>query len=213
MPVWLTLFVSVLATVGFLGGLFFLVSLIIKGKATKGRPQFGLFPTGGNGTIGAFVTWDPGTFDVKFYRFRFTRVSPAQTTMESQFTVSYENARQEPFSQIVKMPPYFADILSDPKAKAIITVEARSTEEYSLSRVLTLNQFRRLYESVKSPPASLPPPAGDAVGEDVPAVTSLDFSELVERKKKLKALEAAASAKAAKKAPAAVKPNSAETSA
>lgn len=199
MPVWLTLLASVLATVGFLGGLFGLVTLVVKGKATKGRPVFGLYPTGGNGTLGLFVTWDPAAFDVKFYRFRFIRVSPAQPLMESRFTVSYENPRAEPFSQVVKMPEYFADILRDPKAKAILTIEARSTEEFGLSKTLTLNQFRRLYESAKSPPASLPPPAGDPVGEDPPPVTSLDFSELVERKKKLKALEAAANAKAAKK--------------
>jgi len=199
MPVWLTLFGGIVATVAFLGGLFGLVVLLIHGKATKGRPHFGLFSTGGNGTLGAFVTWDPGTFAVEMYRFRFTFVAPEWVEKESTFTYSFENAKKESFSQILQLPPNLIQLLADPKAKALVSVEARSTEEYSLSKDMTLKSFRKLYQSQKADLKKLPPVPEVAQAIDAPPVMSLDYSELVARKKKLKVLEAEAAKKAAKK--------------
>ncbi len=199
MPVWLTLFGGIVATVAFLGGLFGLVVLLIQGKATKGRPQFGLFSTGGNGTLGGFVTWDQGTFAVEFYRFRFSVVAPQWEEKEMTFTYSFENAKKEAFSQIFQLPPNLLKLVADPKAKALISVEARSTEEFSLSKDMTLKSFRKLYQAAKADLAKLPPAPEVAATMDAPPVMSLDYSELVARKKKLKALESAAAAKAAKK--------------
>ncbi len=209
MPVWLTLLGGTLATLAFLGGIFGLVIVFIQGKATKGQPKFGLFSSGGNGTIGAYVTWDPATFDVKIYRFRFWVVSPEWSEKEMTFTFSYENPQQASFGQVFQLPPNFLKLLADPKAKAIIAVEARSSEEFALSKDFTVKSFRRLYEGAKQEMGKGPATLA-AIGPDLPAVMSLDYAELVERRKKLKSLEAAANAKAAKKAapaaPAAAKP-------
>jgi hypothetical protein len=199
MPVWLTLLVSVLATVAFLGGLVALVVLFVQGKATKGRPQFGLFSTGGNGTLGAFVTWDPATFQVQIYRFRISVVSPAWSEKEATYTFTFDNPRKERFSVILQLPEPFVKLIESSNAKALISVEARSVEEFSLSKDFTLKSFRRLYRAAKHDMAKVPPVAEQGGVQDAPAVMSLDYSELVERRKKLKALEAAASAKAAKK--------------
>ncbi len=199
MPVWLTLFGGVLATVAFLGAIFGLVVLFIQGKATKGQPKFGLFSTGGNATIGAFVTWDPATFDVKMYRFRFWVVSPEWSEKEMTFTYSHENPQQGSFSQVFQLPDNFLKLIADPKAKAIVMVEARSTEEFSLSKDLTLKSFRKLYKAPKHDTSKIPPVQEVISSPDAAPVMSLDFSELVERRKKLKTLEAAANAKAAKK--------------
>lgn len=213
MPVWLTLLGGVVATLGFLGAVFGVIAFLIEGKKAKGKPSFGFFSTGAKGTVGAWVKWDPGTYDVGFYRFRFQRISPEMAVKESQFTVSYENPQKASFAQIIQLPPEFAELLSDPKARAIVSVEARSTEEYVLTKTMTLPTFRKICARESSPPDGTGAPL-EAVGADAPAVTSLDFSELQERKKRLKALEAAASAKAAKAAPkpaAAGKPAAAPT--
>lgn len=211
MPVWLTLLGGVLATVGFLGAIFGLVMVLIQGKAAQGGPRFGLFSTGGNGSLGAFVTWDPATFDVKFYRFKFNLCMPGRAESETQFSFTFDNPRAESFSEVLTLPPPLIALLADPKAKAIISIEARSTEEYAIIKNLTVKGFRKFYQGGKQRPAGIA--ASEApLHVDPPVTQTLDHSELVERKKKVKALEAEANAKAAKKpAPVAAKPTPAPT--
>ena len=65
MPVWLSLFVAVVGTVGFFFGLYFVVISLVEGKRAKGKPRLGIGSGSRPGSFAYWVTWDTGTYNVQ----------------------------------------------------------------------------------------------------------------------------------------------------
>lgn len=213
MPVGLTLFGAIFATVGFFASIYGLVILVTEGRRAKAKPRLGLAPGAGPGTLSVWVDWDPSLFNMQIYRLRISHVSPESKEKEGTFTVTFDNPQTEPFIQPIELPNPFRELIEkEGVERSLWTFEFRTVEEMSLFLNCHLKKAKRIYQGLKTrlPRISQVLPI---VPQDVATVFSLDFEELQARKKRMKDLEAAAKAKAAKAAaakpaaaPAATKP-------
>lgn len=213
MPVGLTLFGAIFATVGFFASIYGLVILVTEGRRAKAKPRLGLAPGAGPGTLSVWVDWDPSLFNMQIYRLRISHVSPESKEKEGTFTVTFDNPQTEPFIQPIELPKPFRELIEkEGVERSLWTFEFRTVEEMSLFLNCHLKKAKRIYQGLKTrlPRISQVLPI---VPQDVATVFSLDFEELQARKKRMKDLEAAAKAKAAKAAaakpaaaPAATKP-------
>lgn len=212
MPVWLSLFVAVFGTLGFFATLYAVIIGAVEAKRAKGKPRLTIASGSRPGTFTLSVKWDVGTFAMQIYRLRVSLINPNGTLKESMFSVTWEPVLKAPFSQEIEFPPEFAEILEKqaPNKRGLVTFDFRNTEEFTLASTLSLAKVRKIYHG-HGPTA--PKMANQlAPGKADPApVMSLDYSELVVRRKKLRDLEAAAKAKAAKTA--AAKPVAAQAGA
>lgn len=201
MPVWLSLFVAVLGTVGFFAGLYAVIIGLVEAKKAKGRPRLGIGIGSRAGTFTYWVKWEPETFAVQIYRLRVSLYNPNGDPQESVFTISHDSPIKAPFQQEVEFPPAFQSVLTkqSPDREALITFDFRTLEEHTLAANLKLSKVRKISngEGPRPPGLNALAPAK----ADHPTVMTLDYSELVQRRKKLKDLEAAAKAKAAKAPP------------
>jgi hypothetical protein len=201
MPVTLSLFIAVLAAGGLFFSLYAVISAVVGGKRKKASPRLGISPGDVRGSLNIWVNWEPEQFNVQVYRLLFKFASPYSAQKEGIFTITYATPQNAPFVQVVKIPERFVDLIQNAKEKFLLTVEFKSIEELTIAKTLTSNKLREIYRGTGEQPniankLSL-------TEEDKAVVLSLDYSELVVRRKKLKDLEAQAQAKAkAKPAPA-----------
>jgi hypothetical protein len=200
MPVGLTLFGAIFATVGFFITIYGLVILVTEGRRAKAKPRLGLAPGVGPGTVSVWVNWDPSLFNLQIYRLRISHVSPELKSKEGTFTVTFANPQTQPFIQPVELPASFREIVeSQTSVRSLVTFEFRTIDEMSLFVNCHARNLKKIYRGLKTrmPKITniLPVQA-----QDVATVFSLDFEELQARKKRMKDLEAAAKAKAAKAA-------------
>jgi len=201
MPVWLSLLVAVVATVGFFFGLYAVVIGLVEGKRVQARPRLGIGSGSRPGTFTYWVTWDTSTFNVQIYRLRVSLYNPDGDPKEGVFTVSYDPVIKAPFQQEVEFPPVFAKILESQAAgkRGIITIDFRTVDETTLPVDFSFEKMRRISQGQGAKPPKLENVLPPAIADAAPVMT-LDYSELVVRRKKIRDLEAAAKAKAAKAA-------------
>lgn len=203
MPMALSFILSVLATGAFLFVIYGLLIVGFGARNRKAQPKLTLLPGGSPGTLGVSVIWNADVYSVQIWRIRFRFFSPARQVKDSQFTITFESPMKESFFVPVSLPKEFTELFeaSNRVNRAILTVEARGVENFALAKDFRLPQVQKIYHGSA-------PSVGKGVSNlalahaDAPAVTSLDHSELVVRRDRLKALTAAAKAKV-KPAPAA----------
>lgn len=200
MPVGASLFISLIAAFGFFATLFGLVILIVEGRRAKSSPKMGIAPGGNKGLLDVWVNWDPSQFNVEVYRLRFQHITPNAALKEGTFTVTFDNAQVEPFIQTVELPQSLKNLI-DSGERGLLTVDFKTVHETTLQKVYSFAKLRKILSEGAKIPAIKNKLA--TAKEDVASVFSLDFEELQERRKKLKTLEDAAKAKAAKAAAAA----------
>ncbi|MCB0417486.1 MAG: hypothetical protein H6617_00410 [Bdellovibrionaceae bacterium] len=203
MSVLLTLFGAVVGTATVLVGFYALVLGVLSVRARAARPKFGVSGTGDNGQLAYWFSWDPAVYAIEAYRLTVNVLSPSAVKKEMRFTVTMDPPAKGPFWQPVILPDEFKEFLSDGSIKsreALITVSLRTTDELCLHKTFYIGAFRKLLASKPTKVTGLNKLA--PVDQDAPSVSSLDYSELVVRKDKLKNLIAQAKAKAASKKPA-----------
>ena len=198
MPVGLTLFGAIFATVGFFVTLYGAVLFLIEARKFKAKPRLGLAPGVGPGTLSVWVNWDPTLFNLQVYRLRVSHISPENKSKEGTFTVTFENPQTEPFIQPIEMPAAFREMLDRQTFdRSMFTFEFRTVDEMSLFLDCHVKKVKKIYQGLKTkmPRVTRVQPL---LAQDAATVFSLDFEELQVRRKKMKELEAAAKAKAAK---------------
>jgi hypothetical protein len=207
MPVWLTLFGSLVATAGFFAALYAVIIGVIEAKRAKASPRMGVTAGENPGTLAFWIWWNPAVFAVQVYRLRLVYYCPDSAVKDGQFTVSWDPPHKVPLYAEVQLPDAFRKIVEDSKVpdKAVVSVEFRTVEELTILRSYRLGQLRKWYhgknERVPAIESRL-----NGLQADHATVMTLDYPDLVARKKKLKDLEAQAKAKAAAKAAAPAKP-------
>jgi hypothetical protein len=205
MPVTLSLILALLAAGGLFFSLYAVITALVGGKRAKASPKMGISPGDVRGALNVWVVWDPTQFNVQVYRLIFRFASPYSSQKEGIFCVTYNNAQVAPFTQIVKVPDRFVDLIQNSKEKFLMTVEMKTVEELTLMKTVTSAKLKAIFTGTGDQPEIANKLA--LVEEDKAAVYTLDFSELQVRRKKLRDLEAQAQAKAkAKPAAAPAKP-------
>ncbi|MCB0403530.1 MAG: hypothetical protein KDD51_02010 [Bdellovibrionales bacterium] len=203
MSVLLTLFGAVVGTATVLFGFYALVLGVLSVRARAARPKFGIAATGDKGQFAFWFSWDPAVYAIEAYRMTVNVLSPSAVQKEMRFTVTMDPPAKAPFWQPVILPQGFREMLADDSIKsreALITVSLRTTDELCLHKTFYVGSFRKLLASKPGKAAGLS--KLEPAEQDAPSVSSLDYSELVVRKDKLKNLIAQAKAKAAAKKPA-----------
>jgi len=202
MPVWLSLFIAVAGTVGFFFAMYFVVIGAVEGKRAKGKPRLGIGSGSRPGTFSYWITWDTGTYNLQVYRLRVALYNPNGEPKDGVFTITYDPVNKAPYQQEVEFPAVFAKVLESQQSgkKGIITIDVRTVDEQTLPVDFSFEKMRRIFQGQgkKAPKMDNVLPVGKM---DPPPVMSLDYSELVVRRKKIRDLEAAAKAKAAKAPP------------
>lgn len=205
MPLFLTFFLSLLAVVGFFGGLWFLIFSLVESKRFAARPRIGIAKGKSSQSLTLWANWNPAQFEVRVFRFKVSFAAPERVLKEGSFTLSYDPPQTAPFSQEVELPQEFLALIKDAPARdALISLEIRTVDKVGFAKQYWVGKLREIMRgegSAKSTqlPIGLAELAFTKV--DPPNVMSLDYEEWVVRKKKLKDLEAAAKAKAAKAPP------------
>jgi hypothetical protein len=203
MSVTISLFIALLAAGGLFVSLYLGITLLVGGKRAKASPKIGISPGDVRGSLNIWASWDPTQFNVQIYRLMFKFASPFSQQKEGVFSITFDTPQTTPFIQIVKIPDRFVSLIQNAKEKFLLTVEVKSVEELTLTKTITSSRLKAIYQGTGSAPEIANKLA--IREEDKPTVLSLDYSELVVRKKKLKDLEAQAQAKAKAK-PAAAAP-------
>jgi len=198
MPVTLSLILSLLAAGGLFFTAYFAITALVGGKRAKASPRMGVSPGDVRGSLNVWVQWDPSQFNVQVYRLLFKFASPYSEQKEGVFTVTYDKPLTASFVQVVQIPDRFRSLIENAKEKFLMTVEFKTVEELTQAKTLTSHRLKEIYRGQGTQPEI--PQKLPLVVEDVPSVLSLDYSELVVRRKKLRDLEAAAQAKAKAKA-------------
>jgi len=201
MPVWLSLFTAIFMTLALFGGLYALILALLGFKSNKAKPRVGAASSDKEGSLAFWVKWDSTAFALQFYRLKVSHYSPESTVKEGVFSVTWEPPQKESFLQVVDLPVPFKDLLTEGQVgkKSVVTVEFKTIDNFVVAKDFYLAQLKEIY--LKRTQAGPEVTRLPAVGVDVPSVSTLDYQELVERRKKLKTLEAEAKAKAAKAAP------------
>ncbi len=196
MPMLLSLVLAILGTAGFLAATYFGVLFFFGARNRHARPAMQLLPGGVPGTLGVSVLWDPEVYAVQIWRIRFRFFSPARLVKDSQFTVTFESPMKSSFFVPIELPGLFKELVegNNRQNRAVITVEARGVENFVMAKDFRLPRLQKIYHG--APKSFGPRVAVQALAkEDAAAVTSLDYSELVVRKDRLRSLAAAAKAK------------------
>lgn len=201
MSVWVSLFLAAFLTFGLFFSLFMLVNVVVGGRKASANPRVGITKGDKEGSLGLWVNWKPGVFALEFYRIKVSYYAPESEIREGSFSVTFDSPRKAPFLQYVELPAVLKDLLTAGQTgrKAIITVEAKTVDNFVVIKESYLAQVKKIFlgqRTDKVPELE----KFESVAMDAPPVASLDYAELVERKKKLKALTDAAKAKAAKAA-------------
>ncbi|MFM8269223.1 MAG: hypothetical protein ACKN9V_03460 [Pseudomonadota bacterium] len=204
MPVTLSLILSILAAGGLFFSIYAVITLLVGGKRAQASPKMGIAPGDVRGALNIWVVWDPAQFNVQVYRLIFRFASPYSAQKEGIFCVTYENPQTAPFTQVVKIPDRFVDLIKNSNEKFLLSVELKTIEELTLIKTVTSAKLKSIFSGTGNQPEiqnKLP-----LVEEDKAAVFTLDYSELQVRRKKLRDLEAQAQAKAKAKTAAPAKP-------
>ncbi len=205
MSVWLTLFLAIFGTIGFFFTLYAGVLGLLEGKKAKDKPRLFIGSGSKPGTFTYWITWNTSSFALQVYRLRVSLFNPYGEKKEAVFTVTHDPVQKAPFAQEVEFPPAFQEILNKEKADVLITFDFRTVEETTLALNFSIKKVRQIAQgSGAKVPAGLTKLA-DAKADVAPVMT-LDFDELTVRRKKIRDLEAAAKAKAAKAPPPPAKP-------
>ncbi len=188
-------------TLGLFAGLYAVILALLGVRTNKAKPRVGIASGDKDGTLGFWVQWDSKAFALAFYRIKVSHYSPESAVKEGAFSVSWEPPQKESCLQFVDLPQEFKDLLTEGQVgrKSVVTVEFKTIDNFVVAKNFYLAKVKEVYLRRKDAGPSvnrLP-----AVPADVPSVSTLDYGELVERRKKLKTLEAEAKAKAAKAAP------------
>ena len=200
MSVGLTLVGSILATFGFFATVYGVVLLLTEGRKVKAKPRLGLASGVGPGSLSVWVDWDPSLFAMQIYRLRISHVSPQRKSKEGTFTVTFDSPQTQPFIQPIEMPDSFRAMLDgNTNDRSLFTFEFRTVDEMSLFLNSNLRKVKKVYQGIKRTKVNinhvLP-----LSKQDPATIFSLDFEELQARKNRMKGLEVAAKAKAAKAA-------------
>ena len=196
MSVGFSLFLAIIATGFMFFGLYALVIAVVEGKRGKAKPKLGICPGEKEGELGFWITWDAKQFAIEIYRLRVSFYSPESRVKEGMFTVTFDPAATEAFIQFVELPATFKELVTEG--------QVGKKANMMLAKDYYLGAVKAVYLGQKAKTPSLP--KQKSVPADLPAVSTLDYFELVERKKKLKTLADEARAKAAKAKPAAAAP-------
>lgn len=202
MPVWLSLFLAVVAVGGFFVTAIVLVVLALEGKKAGAKPSLHIGPGDKPGSLTVWSSWRTSVFNVQVYRIRMSFLAPDYQVKEGTFCYTFEPVAKNPFSVTIELPPVLKELIEvGARAKgAMITIDMRTVEELTIAKELRLPALRKIYHGKgKTAPhslAKLPTAAPDPA-----PVMTLDYEELVVRRKKIRDLETAAKAKAAKAAP------------
>lgn len=167
--------------------------------------QLGFFNSDKSDEIGFYVIW--GGKPAAFYRVKISLANPEGLTKEAQFSVTWDPPQSASFSQLVRIPKRFLDLLeSNEKARALITLTGYRIDHTSVSATYDLEKVKKLYKAkgTKAPQLEQRLPLVD---EDVPVIAALDFDELQVRKGKLIRLAEEAKAKQKPPAPPVVSPD------
>ncbi|MBI1862151.1 MAG: hypothetical protein HYR96_14650 [Deltaproteobacteria bacterium] len=197
MGTMLSLTLAVMASLGFLAGFYTLILAVFGARNRRARPTLHVTAGGMPGTIGVSVTWDTGVYAVQIWRIRLRFFSPARFVKDSQFTVTFDSAQKSSFFVPIELNNNFKDLIesNNQSNKAVISIEARGVENFVMAKDFRLPKIQKIYHSslgkMGAAVTQLP-----VAKQDPPAVESLDYSELVVRRDRLKALAAAAKAKA-----------------
>ncbi|MSP18605.1 MAG: hypothetical protein EXR74_03425 [Bdellovibrionales bacterium] len=200
MSVGLTLVGSILATVGFFSTVYGVVILLTEGRRVKAKPRLGLASGVGAGSLSVWVNWDPSLFAMQIYRLRISHVSPERKSKEGTFTVTFDSPQTQPFIQPIEMPDSFRAMLDgNTNDRSLFTFEFRTVDEMSLFLNYNLRKVKKFYKGIKRTNLNITHVL-PLSKQDPATIFSLDFEELQARKNRMKGLEVAAKAKAAKAA-------------
>lgn len=208
MPVWLTFFIALVATVGFFGSIYFVVVAAVEARRAVAKPKFGLAPGDAKGQFKVWVSWDTTQFALSVYRIKVSYVCPDQPLKEGNFSVTYESPQKAPFTAAIEVPESVAKYLEGlPARKCLVTYEIKFVENIVLAKTIWVEAFTKVINgqaiSKKVPKLENTLAVAKA---DPPAIFSLEYQEMVLRLKKVREMEAAAKAKAAKAAAAKAAP-------
>jgi hypothetical protein len=203
MPVWLSLLGAVFGALGIFIALYGVLLVVTTKREPRAKIRIGISPGDRAGTLGFWASWNPEV-ETQFYRIRVTHWSPETKNKEGVFSVTFDPPPKGPFVQIVELPERFREVLEKESGlrRALFTMELKDTKNATTLKNFTLPKVQKVY---KGKALSMPPLPNKLkpVVEDVPTVSTLDWSELVDRKKRMKKLEDEAKAKAAAKVAAA----------
>jgi hypothetical protein len=145
----------------------------------------------GPGELGISVDWPSDKEPIGIYRVRLTYRSPEGFLKESRVSLTFEPPCVRSFTQYFKLPKHLIEAFtgSDP---AIVTIELLTTDNRTVMQDLSSAKVGAIYSKHRETGV-------EAIGVDLPEVATLDYQELIERRKKLKVLEEKAKAKAAPK--------------
>ncbi len=200
MSVGLTLVGSILATFGFFATVYGVVLLLTEGRKVKAKPRLGLASGVGPGSLSVWVDWDTSLFAMQIYRLRISHVSPQRKSKEGTFTVTFDSPQTQPFIQPIEMPDSFRAMLDgNTNDRSLFTFEFRTVDEMSLFLNSNLRKVKKVYQGIKRTKVNITHVL-PLSKQDPATIFSLDFEELQARKNRMKGLEVAAKAKAAKAA-------------
>ena len=202
MPVWLSFLLALVAVGGFFVTAILLVVVVLEGKKAGAKPNLNIGPGDKSGSLTLWSTWRPSVFNVQIYRVRIHFLAPDYQVKEGTFTYTFDPVAKAPFAVTIELPAVMKELIEvGARAKgAMITIDLRTVDETTIWKELRLPALRKIYHGKgKTPPAHLA--KLPAAGPDAPPTMTLDYEELVVRRKKLKDLDAAAKAKAAKAPP------------
>ncbi len=198
MPVWVTFLLSLIATAGFFGFLYALICFVVASRRRGAMPRLGIQTGESETSLNVWAKWNAGICAIGVYRFRFSYASPTELSKEGQFSITFDPPQKGPFVQPCQLPEELLAMLRS-GAKGILTVELKTVERFCIMANYT---FEKIRSAQKGNMKAAPPISNilKTVALDPPAVSSLEWTELQERKKKVKDLEAQAKAKAEKAA-------------
>ena len=154
----------------------------------------------GPGSLSVWVDWDPSLFAMQIYRLRISHVSPQRKSKEGTFTVTFDSPQTQPFIQPIEMPDSFRAMLDgNTNDRSLFTFEFRTVDEMSLFLNSNLRKVKKVYQGIKRTKVNITHVL-PLSKQDPATIFSLDFEELQARKNRMKGLEVAAKAKAAKAA-------------
>lgn len=202
MSVWLTFFFSVLATAFFFGVLYGLICLIVASRRRGAAPKIGIASGETPGTLTFWAHWAPNVFALQIYRLKISFSSPDGAVKEGQSSVTFDPPQKSPFAQPVELPQDFRTLLERGE-KAILSYEIRTVENLSVSVDFPIIKLAKTLRGDGKTVPSAVATRLKPVAVDPPVVSSLEWTELQDRKKKIKDLMDQAKAKEQKAAQAA----------
>lgn len=201
MSVWVTLAVALFATGGLIISLYLAVQLFFEGKRFAASPKVGMKTGAKEGSLCFYATWKPNILPIEFYRVKLSHFSPESLVKEGAISLTFDPPQKAPFAVSVELTEEFKDLLTAGQVgrKAVLMAEFKTIDGFVVAKQFLLAKAKGIYlgqAKVKNVPKNLN--ELPTVLPDAPAVSTLDYGELVARKKKLKVLADEAKKKAAK---------------